>query len=262
VDPFTTTQLKALDKSRIKYERIISLAAGLLSVNLAGRHSDVSCSPSPIFRGNEYNPKGHRQVRKPAHCRATTQAELSAEVTPICQPPVYIADMPCRPLLGSASWMLWSDCLKRVLKSLPLHTAIQIYGFLVLFSFSRAQAAIVIIFHRSGDDYQPYVHETTALAASQLHASDNLSIFRTSGTDIGDASQDPGPRFTSVYMTRWCGDGFANCCGVLSAVSTKPVRCGKNGGHKSNKTEGKESESVACPATQKQAPHVPCDVRQ
>jgi hypothetical protein len=68
VDPFTTTQLKALDKSCIKYERIISLAAGLLSVNLAGRHSDVSCSPSPIFRGNEYNPKCHRQVKKPAHC--------------------------------------------------------------------------------------------------------------------------------------------------------------------------------------------------
>jgi hypothetical protein len=53
VDPFTTTQLKSLDKSRIKYERIISLAAGLLSVNLAGRHSDVSYGPSPIFRGNE-----------------------------------------------------------------------------------------------------------------------------------------------------------------------------------------------------------------
>jgi hypothetical protein len=186
----------------------------------------------------------------------------SAEVTPICQPPVYIADMPCRPLLGSASWILRSDCLKRVLKSLPLHTAIQIYGFLVLFSFSRAQAAIVIIFHRSGDHYQPYVHETTSLAASQLHASDNLSIFRTSGTDIGDASQDPSPMFTSIYVMRWCGDGFANCCGVLSAVSTKPVRCGKNRGHKSNKTEGKESESVAFPATQKQAPQVSCDVRQ
>jgi hypothetical protein len=91
----------------------------------------------------------------------------SAEVTPICQPPVYIADMPCRPPLVSASWMLRSDCLKRVLKSLPLYTEIQIYGSLVLFSFSRAQAAIVIIFHRSRDDYQPYVHETTSLAASQ-----------------------------------------------------------------------------------------------
>jgi hypothetical protein len=64
VDPFTTTQLKALDKSRIKYERIISLAAGLLSVNWL---DDIPMFPAVL--------RGHRQVRKTAHCRATTQAE-------------------------------------------------------------------------------------------------------------------------------------------------------------------------------------------